>query len=81
MQHKSNCVRIGADEAEQREPVVRADALTPGLESPTISPLRDSEWVAVRSMVERNQTNRIMDELYELGARAILVSTIHACRI
>ncbi len=58
-----------------------AAALTPGLESPTISPLRDSEWVAVRSMVPRGRTNRIMDELYELGARAILVSTIHACRI
>ncbi|MEC5199762.1 ATP phosphoribosyltransferase [Arthrobacter sp. PL16] len=58
-----------------------AAALTPGLESPTVSPLRDSDWVAVRSMVKRNQTNRIMDELYELGARAILVSTIHACRI
>jgi ATP phosphoribosyltransferase len=61
--------------------VDRAAALTPGLESPTISPLRDSDWVAVRSMVKRNRTNRIMDELYELGARAILVSTIHACRI
>ena len=61
--------------------VDEAAALTPGLESSTISPLRDSEWVAVRSMVRRNQTNRIMDELYELGARAILVSTIHACRI
>ncbi|MBG6224890.1 ATP phosphoribosyltransferase [Arthrobacter sp. CAN_A2] len=61
--------------------VDEAAALTPGLESPTVSPLRDSEWVAVRSMVKRHQTNRIMDELYELGARAILVSTIHACRI
>ncbi|MDQ0734551.1 ATP phosphoribosyltransferase [Arthrobacter agilis] len=61
--------------------VDRAAALTPGLESPTVSPLRDSEWVAVRAMVRRNHTNRIMDELYELGARAILVSTIHACRI
>lgn len=58
-----------------------AAALTPGLQSPTVSPLRDSEWVAVRSMVPRSHTNRIMDELYELGARAILVSTIHACRI
>ena len=65
----------------RKELVDRAAALTPGLESPTISPLRDSEWVAVRSMVKRNSTNRIMDELYDLGARAILVSTIHACRI
>ncbi|WP_336713504.1 ATP phosphoribosyltransferase [Arthrobacter sp. USHLN218] len=61
--------------------VEQAAALTPGLESPTVSPLRDTEWVAVRSMVRRSQTNRVMDELYDLGARAILVSTIHACRI
>ena len=53
----------------------------PGLESPTVSPLRDSDWVAVRSMVPKKETNRIMDELYDLGARAILVSSIHACRI
>lgn len=59
----------------------QATALTPGLESPTISPLRDSEWVAVRSMVLVKDTNRIMDELYDLGARAILVSSIHSCRI
>ena len=65
----------------RKELVEEAAALTPGFESPTISPLRDSEWVAVRSMVRRSQTNRIMDELYDLGARAILVSTILACRI
>lgn len=59
----------------------QATALTPGLESPTVSPLRDSDWVAVRSMVNAKDTNRIMDELYDLGARAILVSSIHACRI
>lgn len=65
----------------RKELVDEAAALTPGLESPTVSPLRDSEWVAVRSMVKRHSTNQIMDELYDLGARAILVSTIHACRI
>jgi ATP phosphoribosyltransferase len=61
--------------------VEAASAITPGLESPTISPLRDSEWVAVRVMVPRARMNAIMDELYELGARAILVSSIHAARI
>ncbi|MEO5993921.1 MAG: ATP phosphoribosyltransferase [Arthrobacter sp.] len=65
----------------RKELVEAAAALTPGLESPTVSPLRDSDWVAVRSMVPKKQTNAIMDELYDLGARAILVSTIHACRI
>ncbi|MBF4994997.1 ATP phosphoribosyltransferase [Arthrobacter gandavensis] len=65
----------------RKELVEAAAALTPGLESPTVSPLRDSDWVAVRSMIRKSDTNRIMDELYDLGARAILVSTIHACRI
>lgn len=65
----------------RKELVEQAAALTPGLESPTVSPLRDSDWVAVRSMVPKKDTNRIMDELYDLGARAILVSSIHACRI
>jgi len=59
----------------------QASAITPGLESPTVSPLRDSDWVAVRAMVPRDDANHVMDELYELGARAILVSAIHAARI
>ena len=65
----------------RKELVEKAAALTPGLESPTVSPLQDTDWVAVRSMVPKRETNRIMDELYDLGARAILVSSIHACRI
>ncbi|MCU1572441.1 MAG: phosphoribosyltransferase [Micrococcaceae bacterium] len=65
----------------RKDLVEDASTLTPGLESPTVSPLRDSDWVAVRAMVPKKDTNRIMDELYELGARAILVSSIHACRI
>jgi ATP phosphoribosyltransferase len=59
----------------------RATKVTPGIESPTVSPLHDPEWVAVRAMVPRQDTNHIMDELYELGARAILVTPIHAARI
>jgi ATP phosphoribosyltransferase len=58
-----------------------ATAVTPGLESPTISPLQDPDWVAVRAMVPRADTNHVMDELYEIGARAILVSAVHAARI
>lgn len=64
-----------------RENLERASAVTPGLESPTISPLQDEGWVAVRSMVRKEDTNKVMDELYDLGARAILVSAIHAIRI
>jgi ATP phosphoribosyltransferase len=59
----------------------QAVALTPGVESPTVSPLRVPDWVAVRAMVRREGTNHVMDALYELGARAILVTPIHAARI
>jgi ATP phosphoribosyltransferase len=61
--------------------VEQASQITPGIESPTISPTKDSEWVAVRALVRRELTNEKMDELYDLGARAILVSAIHAARI
>lgn len=59
----------------------QATVIARGIESPTVSPLRDPEWVAVRVMVRREDTNSVMDELYELGARAILVSAIHAARL
>ena len=61
--------------------VDKACAITPGLESPTISPLQKLDWVAVRAMVLRTETNRLMDELWALGARGILVTDIHACRL
>jgi ATP phosphoribosyltransferase len=58
-----------------------ACAIAPGIESPTVSPLHDDAWVAVRVMVPRSDRNEVMDSLYELGARAILVSAIHAARL
>ncbi len=63
------------------ELVDKATKVTPGIESPTISPLADQNWVAVRALVKSSETNHVMDELYDLGARAILVSAIHAARI
>jgi ATP phosphoribosyltransferase len=59
----------------------KATALTPGIESPTVSPLHREGWVAVQAMVERTEVHRIMDELYDLGARAILVTDISNCRL
>ena len=58
-----------------------ACALTPGIESLTISPLQRSDWNAVRAMVKRSDINRIMDDLWKVGARGILVTDIHACRL
>lgn len=61
--------------------VEQAVAITPGLESPTVSALHNTEWSAVRAMVRKDETNQVMDALYDLGARAILVTSIHACRL
>ncbi len=58
-----------------------AVALTPGIESPTVLPLHKDGWVAVRAMVPRHGAQRLMDELWSLGARGILLTDIHACRL
>ncbi len=58
-----------------------AIGVTPGLESPTVAPLADENWVAVRAMVRRRDANRVMDELSAIGAKAILASDIRFCRL
>ncbi|TNC44124.1 ATP phosphoribosyltransferase [Mumia zhuanghuii] len=63
------------------EQVEAAVALTPGIESPTVSPLHREGWVAVRSMVPRDSAQKVMDELWALGARGTLVTDILACRL
>lgn len=63
------------------ELVEEACSVTPGLESPTVSPLHEEGWLAVRAMVPRKGMNRVMDRLYGIGARGILVTDIAACRL
>ena len=63
-----------------RAVVERATEITPGLESPTIAPLADPDWVAVRALVPRRDVNAIMDELAAIGAKAILASDVRFCR-
>jgi ATP phosphoribosyltransferase len=63
------------------EQVEAACAITPGIESPTVSPLHDQGWVAVRAMVPVSDVHAVMDELYDLGSRGIIVTDIHACRL
>ena len=65
----------------QVELLDEACGITPGLESPTVSPLHDQGWVAVRSMVLREDANSIMDRLWGLGGRGILSTDIVACRL
>jgi len=61
--------------------VEKAVSITPGLESPTVSPLHNKQRVAVRAMVPAKATNELMDQLYQVGARAILITEILACRL
>jgi len=63
-----------------REVLAQATAITPGLESPTIAPLADPDWVAVRALVPRRDVNAIMDDLAGIGAKAILASDVRFCR-
>jgi ATP phosphoribosyltransferase len=57
-----------------------ATSITPGLESPTIAPLADPDWVAVRALVPRRDVNATMDDLAAIGAKAILASDIRVFR-
>jgi ATP phosphoribosyltransferase len=58
-----------------------AREITPGIESPTVSPLNKEGWVAVKAMARRSRGNEIMDDLHDLGARGIIITTIRTCRI
>ena len=59
----------------------KACSITPGIESPTISPLSKKGWVAVKAMVKRRGVNDIMDQLSRLGAKGVIVTNIQACRL
>ena len=65
----------------RRDALDEACTITPGIESPTISPLQDDAWVAVRSMVLRRDAHTVMDRLHDLGARGVIVFDILACRL
>ncbi len=72
-------VVVEYDLPETRLPEARE--ITPGIESPTVSPLSKEGWVAVKAMVRRDNANQIMDDLTDLGARGIIITTIRTCRI
>jgi ATP phosphoribosyltransferase len=65
----------------ERRVLAEAEAITPGIESPTVAPLTKEGWVAVKSMTRRRNVNQIMDDLATLGARGIIVTDIRTCRI
>ena len=64
-----------------RELLDEVSRITPGLESPTVSPMADPAWIAVRSMVPRKKVNSIMDELAAAGAKSVIATDIRSCRM
>ena len=64
-----------------RSKLEAACRITPGVEAPTVAPLANPDWAAVKAMVRRKECNRIMDELYDIGARGIFVADIRSCRL
>ena len=65
----------------EKKYLTEACLITPGIESPTIAPLADPQWIAVKAMTKRKDVNKIMDDLVALGARGIFVTDIRTCRI
>ncbi|TKK81026.1 ATP phosphoribosyltransferase [Herbidospora galbida] len=63
------------------ERIDEAIEVTPGMEGPTVSPLHREGWVAVRAMIRRKGHQQVMDRLWDLGAKAILITDIYACRL
>ncbi len=74
-----NYVMLDYDVAEPD--LAKVQEITPGLEGPTVSPLSREGWFAVRAMVPRKDAQKLMDDLWSAGARAILVTDIAACRL
>lgn len=64
-----------------REKLAEAVCLTPGIEAPTVAPLNDPDWVAVKSMARRKGINETMDRLSDIGATGIVVMKIRAARL
>lgn len=59
----------------------KAESITPGFESPTVSSLDEKGWSAVKVMVKKNEIVAVMDKLAEIGATAILETEILNCRL
>ncbi len=58
-----------------------ACAITPGIESPTIMPLQKQGWFSVKSMIQKREAHKIMDDLSRLGCKGILLSSVESARI
>jgi ATP phosphoribosyltransferase len=56
-------------------------AITPGFESPTVTALRKPGWFAVKSLIRKQESQKLMDELAKVGAKGILLSPLSSVRM
>ncbi|WP_028709311.1 ATP phosphoribosyltransferase [Propionicicella superfundia] len=61
--------------------LAEASRITPGLASPTVSPVENETEVAVRAMVPAKKIHAVMDELLTVDAEAIVVTRLASCRL
>lgn len=61
--------------------LAEAVRITPGFESPTVAPLADNDWRAVRAVVPRSNVNQVMDDLLAIGSQGIIVTELIASRL
>lgn len=54
--------------------------ITPGIESPSVIPLKDNSWIAVKSMVKKEKAHSAMDQLADLGCKGIVMTAIETVR-
>eukprot|EP00042_Codosiga_hollandica_P043910 m.424165 g.424165 ORF g.424165 m.424165 type:complete len:308 (+) comp56669_c0_seq21:104-1027(+) len=57
------------------------EQVTPGFDSPTVLPLEDARMVAVNALIKTSDMSDIMDKLYEIGARGIVVFNLTNTRL
>ena len=60
---------------------IQACKITPGHTSPTIQPLEDEAWAAVKCLISKKGVHEKMDALIEIGATDILITSIANCRV
>lgn len=59
-----------------KEHLEEAAKIIGGMKSPTVTPLLDSDWCAVQTVVKEKQFWLVLEQLKELGAQGILVTAI-----
>ncbi|CAN0035138.1 unnamed protein product, partial [Heterosigma akashiwo] len=61
--------------------LAEAEAITPGKDSPTVSPLENTEMCSVSALVLKKESSLIMDKLHDLGCTGILLFEVANSRM